>query len=368
MKRTILILISFLSVLVTTKAQLSFYFLPELYGRSIDGLGTFQVQNLGQQNMIGQISITVKENKSGALVVTVSTPVVTFSPGLSNFSKSIFSNSAFNFSSNPYGSLTNQTRNLPPGEYTFCFHFIPKDKILFDDYENCFDGEIQPLVPIMLLNPAQMDSICTKRPVLSWQPPMPFSSTMKSRLILTEKKGDNEGVEDLLMKTPLLLLDNISTTTINYPSVNPELKEGKTYYWQVIAYEKGLVISKSEIWEFTVQCKEAIKPGPNDSYRELKLMVNGNYYIANRFLKFSFRNDYNISKLKYSILDVAKGGEEMKHLPEVKLQQGFNKIDIDISDLGLKPGNHYILKVYPFNEPPVEVRFVYKEDDTIEMQ
>jgi len=368
MKRIILILISFFVVIVAANAQLSFYFLPELYGRSIDGLGTFQVQNLGQEKMTGQIFVTVKENKSGSLVVTVTTPQVTFNTGLNNFSKSVFNSSAFNFSSNAYGSLANQTRNLPPGEYTFCFHFTPKDKTLFDDYENCFDTEIQPLVPITLLNPAHMDSICTKRPVLSWQPPMPFSGAMKFRLILTEKKGDNEGVEDLLMRTPLLLLDNISATTINYPSVNPELKEGKTYYWQAVAYEKGIIISKSEIWEFTVQCKEAVKPGPNDSYRELKLMVNGNYYIANRFLKFSFRNDYNISKLKYSILDVAKGSEELKHLPEVKLQQGFNKIDIDLGDLGLKPGNHYILKVYPFNEPPVEVRFVYKEDDTIEMQ
>ena len=65
MKRTILILISFLSVLVTTKAQLSFYFLPELYGRSIDGLGTFQVQNLGQEKMTGQISRQPSLSKNG---------------------------------------------------------------------------------------------------------------------------------------------------------------------------------------------------------------------------------------------------------------------------------------------------------------
>jgi len=368
MKRIILIVISFFSVAAIADAQLGFYFLPELYGRSIDGLGTFQVQNFGREKMTGQISITVKENKSGSLVVIITTPQVTFNPGTNNFSKSSFSNSAFNFSSNAYGSLANQTRNLPPGEYSFCFHFTPKDKTLFDDYENCFDGEIQPLVPITLLNPAHMDSICTRRPVLSWQPPMPFSRTMKFRLILTEKKGDNEGVEDLLMRTPLLLLDNISATTINYPSINPELKEDKTYYWQAIAYEKGIIISKSEIGEFTVQCKEAIKPAPNDSYRELKLMVNGNYYIANRVLKFSFRNDYNVSKMRYSILDIENAGEEIKHVPEVKLVQGLNKIDIDLADLNLKVGNHYILKVYPFNEPPVVVRFIYKEDDSIELQ
>ena len=58
----------------------------------------------------------------------------------------------------------------------------------------------------------------------------------------------------------------------------------------------------------------------------------------------------------------------MKHVPEIKLIRGFNTIDIDLIDLNLKVGKHYILKVYPFNEPPVEVRFVYKDEDPIEMQ
>jgi len=362
MKKIVLILITGLSVVAAT-AQLNFQFLPELYGRSIDGLGTFQVQNLGQEKMIGQVSISVKENRTGLIVVVITTPQIIFNAGLNNFPKTVFANSAFNFSTNAYGALANQTRNLPPGEYTFCFHFTPKDKTLFDEYENCFDGEIEPLVPLTLLSPAHLDTICNKRPVLSWQPPMPFSSSMRFRLLLTEKKGDDAGVEGLLKRVPLLFLDNISAATLNYPSVNPELKEGKTYYWQVIAYEKGVIVSKSEIWEFTVQCKEAAKQLPNDSYRELKLLMNGNYYIANRAIKFSFRNDYNISKLKYAIYDVAKSSEELKHVPDVKLVQGLNKIDIDLTELELIPGNHYILKVYPFNEPPVEVRFVYKAED-----
>jgi len=92
-----------------------------------------------------------------------------------------------------------------------------------------------------------------------------------------------------------------------------------------VAYEKGIIISRSEIWEFTVQCKEPVKPSPNDSYRELKLLVNGNYYFANRSLKFSFRNDYNTQKLRYAILDMADAGKELKNVPEVKLQYGLNK-------------------------------------------
>lgn len=365
MKRIAYILILILSFAGGASAQVNFTFLPELYGRHVDGLGTFQVQNAGSEKINGRVFITVTENTSGSAVVTVVTPFFVLSPGVTNFSKPVYSNSSFRFASTAHGAIAAQTRGIPPGDYTFCFTFVPQDKSRFSEHENCFDGDIQPLAPLTLLNPGHLETICNKRPVLSWQPPMPASSAMRFRLLLTEKKHDNPA-EDLLMKAPLLLLDNITSPVINYPSVNPELKEGKTYYWQVVAYEKGVIISKSEIWEFTVQCKENVKPGPNDSYRELKLLVNGNYYIANRTLKFSFRNSYNIQKLQYSIVDIAGGGKKIKHVPEVKLQQGLNKIDIDLSDLDLERGRHYVLKVYPFNEPPVEIRFIYKDEDISE--
>jgi hypothetical protein len=363
MKRIISITAFLLCFASIATSQLNFTFLPELYGRSVEGLGTFQAQNMRTEKMEGWMVITVKEITSGSVVVVINTPMVTFNPGANNFPRAIFMNSSFKFSPGSYGAIVNQTRNFPPGQYTFCFRFIPHDKTRFDEYENCFDGEIQPLVPLALLNPAHLDTICNKRPVLSWQPPLPFSASMRFRLILTEKKTSS-GVQDLLMNTPLLLLDNIASTMINYPPANPELKEGKTYYWQVVAYEKGVIVSKSEIWEFTVQCREELKPGPNDSYRELKSLVNGNYYIANRVMKFSFRNDYNVHKLSYTILDISNANKEIKHLPEINIQTGLNKIDIDLRELDLKAGSYYILKIYPFNEPPVEVRFVYKDDDT----
>lgn len=364
MKRIIQICFLFLVLVASAKAQFNFTFLPELYGRSVDGLGSFQLQNLGTEKVSGRVLIAVKENTSGSIVVTVATPFFLLNPGANNFQKSVFSNSAFRFSSNGYGAVASQTRSIPPGEYTYCFTFDPQDKTRFDEHENCFDGEIQPLVPLTLLNPAHLDTICTKRPILSWQPPMPFSAGMRFRLLLTEKKGDDSGVENMLFRTPLLLLDNISSTSINYPTANPELKEGKTYYWQVVAHEKGLIVSKSEIWEFTVQCKEPAKPAPADSYREIKMLMGGNYYIANRALKFSIRNDYNVQKLRYEILDIGNGSKAIKDIPEVKLQRGLNQVNIDLTELDLETGKQYLLKVYPFNETPLEIRFIYKDEDT----
>lgn len=343
-------------------SQINIVFLADVYGRTIDGLGNFQIQNLTGQPKRGQFFISARENISKSQVVTIISPVITVASGVSVFPVSAYAASKFNFAGNALAAIVSQTRNFPPGEYTFCFHFVPSDK--GEDFEDCFDANIQPLVPISLINPADQDKICQKRPPLSWQPPVPFPPSMRFRLQLTEKK-QSVAVENLFTNTPLILLDNIPSTTVNYPSFAPDLKEGSTYCWQVIAYQNGIILSRSEIWEFTVQCNDPVKPAQNDSYRELKSLVNGNYYYATRALKFSYQNNYNIKKLTYEIYEAGNAVTKIKHLPDIPLNHGLNKIDIDLTDLNLEEGKHYILKVYPFNEPDVTIRFIYSENDPL---
>jgi hypothetical protein len=340
--------------------QITFHFAADLYGSNVDGLGMFQIQNTGVETLRGHISISVTESSGNTNVLIVTTPSLIISPGLINFSKSTFHSSAINFYANSWGALANQTRKFPPGEYSFCFRFIPDDKSLIES-ENCVEATILPVGPLNLIIPSDEDTICLKRPQFMWQPPVPFTASMKFRFLLTEKKQSTPA-ESILMDNPLIALDNLSSTSLNYPAVYPDLKEGKTYCWQVYAYEQSIMISKSDIWEFTVQCKENIPAMPIDSYRELKQLVNGNYYIAYNYFRFSFLNSYNISLLKYEIIDVSTN-RKIKNLPDIKIQTGFNKIDIDLSDDELKSGQHYILKVYPFNEQPVEVRFIYVENN-----
>lgn len=355
--------LSLILILLSAKAlaQLNFQFVQDVYGRNIDGLSMVQVQNLSNAAYKGQLLITATETTTHNQVVQILTPVATFAPGVSMLAKNIFYNSSFVFPSNSWAAITNQTRSFPPGAYSFCYRFVPQDKQSTDDFENCFDAQIQPMVPMSLLVPANEDTFCNKRPMLSWQPPLPYDANMRFRLLLVEKKRP-QALESIQAEKPLLLLDNISGTSVNYPSAYPELVEGKTYCWQVVAYQMGVIISKSEVWQFTVQCTEKAPPVPTDSYRELKLMMNGNYYIADHYLKFSFINPYSVTTLPYSITDAAHPEKKITRLPFIKLVQGLNQIDLDLSDAGLELGHHYILKVMSFNESPVEVRFVYQEN------
>ncbi len=360
MRRYLLIVFVFFLPVSRVFSQVNFLFMAEVYGRSIDGLGSVQIQSLTSQVKRGQVYITVRENISKSSIVTIVSPQFSLNPGNNSMPLGVFTGSNFSFASNAMAAIVSQTRNFPPGEYTFCYRWVPADKT--DDFENCFDANIQPLVPISLINPADEDKICQKRPPLSWQPPVPFPPNMRFRLQLTEKKKA-AAIENLLMNAPLVLLDNIPSTTVSYPSYAPDLQEGHTYVWQVVAYQNGIIVSRSEIWEFTVQCSDPVKPSPNDSYRELRDLVNGNYYYATRFLKFSYKNNYNIKKLSYEIYETEGGSKKVKNIPDVPIVQGLNKIDIDLSDLDLQDGKHYMLKVFLFNEPDVLVRFVYQENE-----
>ena len=342
--------------------QAHFIFLPDIYGKSIDGLGVFKVQNSSGADLTGNAIISVHENHSNTDVVKIKTPLITITPGIYNLAPNLFVRSSFIFSSNSLAGIISQTRSFPPGEYTFCYSFIPDGSHGTDEFEDCFDAMVEPLLPISLIAPSDKDTSCQTRPVLSWQPPMPFNTMMRFRLLLTEKRK-GESIESLFTNSPLVLLNNISSTWINYPTASPSLKEGRTYCWQVVAYQQGIILSTSEIWDFTIKCKEADPKKPNDSYRELKLLVNGNYYIANDFLKFSFKNNYNVKKLNYSIIDIGNGFNAVKNIPEVRINQGLNNIDIDLTELNLENDKQYLLKVYPFNEPGVEVRFIYKENE-----
>ena len=360
MKKYMVIGIALLLSWGRSAAQVNVIFVPEVYGRTVDGLGIFQLQNLSGKTTPGQVMITVRENISKSQVLVMTSPQFNVVPGISPFPASVYGNSRFAFSNNSLAAIASQTRNFPPGEYTYCFQFITPNT--HDGDENCFDANIEPLVPIDLIYPGDKDKLCQKRPPLSWKPPVPFPAGMRFRLELTQKK-QGSSVESLLMNAPLVLLDNIPSTSVNYPSYAPDLMEDSTYCWQVVAYQGGVILSRSEIWEFTVQCHDPSAPASLDSYRELKSLMNGNYYYATAWLKFTYQNNYSYKKLHYEIYETEKGSAQIRNLPDIPLVQGFNKIDIDLTQLDLEEGKHYMLKVYPFNEPPVVVRFQYHENN-----
>lgn len=336
--------------------QMNFIFTSSTLTRTVDGVLNFQIQNLTGKNLLGNLIISAKNSQSNQPLFIIYSQEVKVPNGVSSSLQYNLLSAKISFSQNQEAKLISQTRKFLSGTYTICFKFMPTDK-LQDEYENCVDIEIAPLTPVSLISPDDMDTICSKRPYLSWQPPMPLSQAVKYKMFLTEKK-DNQTIESLFLNVPIINIDGITSSGVVYHSSAPDLQEGKTYVWQVVAYESSQVISQSEIWTFTVQCKDKINDF-NDNYRELKTIINGNFYLSTDILKFAFVNNYNVKKLDYSILDIQNDMKPIERVPEVKLINGYNKININLNQIELTENKDYLIVVRPFNQNEIKVRFRY---------
>jgi len=358
-------LLSFLLLTCTiVHAQLTVQFVPMVSGQSLQGLSLVQMNSSSSSIIKVALKITIREVNT-ADVVTVQTPGFYLRQGVNTIDRAAFANSRFSFWPNFYGTTLKQTGKLPEGEYEYCFEtevLETKDASILPNYQQCFSYRVQPLTPLLLIQPVDEDILCNKRPGLTWQPPMPLPTEAKFRVILAEIKEKQDPIEAINFNVPVINQAEIRVNTLNYPVNIPELKEASKYAWQVTIYINGAILKKSEIWTFTVKCKDEKKPENTESYRELKEVYDGKVYYAYEKLRFFFNNPYNEGMLNYRIYSLFGKQEEIKKLPALKMATGYNQFEIDLSEVkGLKGDENYLLKVWLADNKVLQLRFVYKE-------
>jgi hypothetical protein len=247
---------------------------------------------------------------------------------------------------------------MPEGELEYCFKITIRTKDQPDQvYENCFTGTNIISSPLELTSPANGEVNCSKRPRLSWQPPMPMApGTVFSVKLVKLEEGQN-AAEALLVNNPVIYQPAVAGNTIAFPSNVPELREGSSYAWQVTTGGKG-IMSRSEIWKFTVDCaKSSITEG---SYRELKAEDDGGFLVTGSALRLAVHNPFLGGQLQYTITDLSEKRRALKNLPTVKLEKGSNNILIDLHRVpGMKDGNDYVITAILPDGKSVSLRFKY---------
>ncbi len=363
LKRYCLIILFFVPCFL--QAQLITNFIPSINGQTLDGLAFAQIFNSTAEVISAKVRIKIRSISEGQVVVVQTLPM-NFRPGNNNLDRVIYSKSSFNFSKTYAGNQLSQTGKFPEGEYEYCYEIIVNDaktQSLVGTYENCFNSVIQPLTPLLLINPSDGDEICNTRPDFTWQPPMPIDINARFRLIVAEIKEKQSPVEAITYNLPVINQPNIIGNNLLYPQNLRGLVKDKKYAWQVTLYTNAkTIITKSEIWVFSIHCNEEKTSVENDSYRELKESQDGNFYVAKKFLRFSFNNPYNEGDLNYQIVNIATPGSEIKGLEKLKIKSGINKYDLDLSENRfIKNEQQYILQVTLPNGKVLSLRFIYQE-------
>lgn len=347
-----------------TKGQVVVNFSPVVYGQSLDGLAYALIMNSTPGNLLAKVTIRVRQGSMN--VVTVIMAPFQLHPGQNEINKSAYSTARFAFGNNNYGLMVSQTGRFLEGEYEYCFEVDvseSKDPRLPPVFENCFTHLLLPRTPLLLINPVDGDEICNRRPQFIWQPPMPLPADARFRLLLTEVKDRQDIVEAITYNPPIINQANIPGNTLFYPSNAPELKEGQKYAWQVTVYVAKTILTRSEVWTFIHKCQDPKREITPDSYRELKEVDGGDFYVADTWLRFSLNNPYAAGELNYSITAMDASGKTVKGLPNLKLAAGLNKYEIDLSEKNkFKVGREYMLSVQLADNRTLRLRFIYKNE------
>lgn len=363
MKRALFYLILVL-LSIPTSAQVTINFLPAVNGQSLDGLSIVQLINAAGTTQQGQLSIAVKD-ASGMPVVNILVPRIVVRAGVNNLNKGMLGNARVQFGGGPEATTLSQTGRFPEGEYEYCYEFSAENAKPGGPptiYENCFQHVLQPTTPLMLIDPYDGAEICNTRPNFSWQPPMPLLPDMRFRIVVVPVKEKQDPVEALANNRPVINVAELRHSNIVYPVQSPDLVKEERYAWQVTAYANKTIVTQSEIWSFRIHCDDSIPPSEDDSYRELKVETDKNFYTAPGKLRFAFTNYGQAGKLDYEIVDLANPAVPLKKLPRVTMQPGLNRIALELSDIrGMQDGNQYILKVKNATNQELTLRFIYQE-------
>ncbi|PWV56697.1 DUF928 domain-containing protein [Chitinophaga sp. S165] len=352
-----------LCALMPLKAQITFAFMPEIQGRTLENIYKVRMGNPAGRQTVNLV-INVTEAKSGA-VVTIRTNAFELMPGMNTVPPGAVYNSGVSFGASKIATVVKQSGFFPEGDYDYCFQLYEgnnHNSTLLD--EQCFSYNLQPFSAMQLIQPYDAEKLCDKRPTFSWQPLIPAVNGVMYRLLLVEVKGDQQRAEALRMNLAIINQRQIPMPMLLYPSLANELVEGKKYAWQVSAYKNDLLLAESEMWDFTVECEKApVDPTP-EAFRNLEDLTKGNFYIARGQVLFAFNNTYAEADLKYSIQCLTKPDQQLKKLPKVKVARGQNQVVIDLSGKsGFVDGYFYIMDVKLPSGEQKQLRFIYKQPE-----
>lgn len=365
LKRKITILVFFSLLLAGwARGQVSVVFIPEVQGRTLDGLLGAKISNPGGQRITATLTIKVTAQQAGQ-VVTIKTSQFEILPGINSLPPGLLSRSAIRFGTNRIAEVIRQSGYFTAAEYDYCFELTDAGVLHAGVVlaEPCFSYMLEPFSPLLLMTPADKDVFCNKRPAFFWQPLLPAVPGVLYRLTLTEVKPGQAAIEALNYNTPVINQMNISVPLLFYPPLARDLEEGKQYAWQVTAYRNNVMLVRSEIWSFDISCKDSSNSRPATGFRDIDDLAKGNFYIAAGSIRFAVRNIYDKAKLRYRITSISRPDQKIKKLPVVNIGRGVNHVIIPLEDnRSFIDGDYYLLEVILPDGEKKLLRFLFKTE------
>lgn len=347
MKRnvTILLLSFFLVISSAVHGQLS-VMNNLITSMSITTASMFNVTVINSSPNVMQAILQVSLVNSGnEIICTGKTFPFNLQPGVNNISSNKIRIADFSYGNSTQAGYVKTSHTLPSGNFKYCASLVNVSGSE-SPFEFCKDLESFTMSYLHLVSPSDKEVIATQYPVLIWTHSELFSSLSTGeffRILVTEMEEGQKPEAAVIANRPVLFKDYIKTHNIPYPSDAPGLVPLKRYAWEVQKISNGVIVDKSEAWEFSLQ------PPPPPKTHQFYLLSNqpqGYGEAIDNMLYFSFAEQYSgglpeciIYDAKGKILKPRIKNESNKSEKSVDTRKlGDNRFAVDLTELHLKKG------------------------------
>lgn len=325
----------------------------------IDDLWNLSISKSSSVALDCQVEVRIETN-SHIPVMTISTGRVLIQQQTVNLGqiRSIV-HTSIEYGNNNFSATLQQTGSLPMGDYIFCATVTAANDFTLLGV-NCEERSLQGSSPPYLITPYNEATIKTKNPLLIWHGPTPGKASSISYQLMLAKMNSNQQPEQAIHNNlPLLNIDNISGTILDYSTLFPPLEVGSSYAWNVQVYYDQQFFGSTETWKFTVADIDTMTDQPvSGSYQLINESRTDGFYLASQFFRIGYDNRANDPVLKYRIIDTDTRKEVSLH-QDIPLHHGINMISLDLRKEGLKESTPYLLLVQDGNGTRYQSLFYY---------
>jgi hypothetical protein len=127
----------------------------------------------------------------------------------------------------------------------------------------------------------------------------------------------------------------------------------------VAASSGGQSLGVADISSFSFNKAEK-KEDPDMNYPVASKVSKERFYVSHGIFHFVYNNTANEKTLSYTIKTMDQSMETIKGLPEIKLNPGKNKLQVDLQKSGkLKNGTYYYLEIKDSHQQVYKLMYYY---------
>lgn len=332
------------------------------------------LSNTSAYTVTGHIEVVLGDGTSGQPILIGVAREINVSPGVTQVNAAVVEPVQYTQVNGNYVIDPGPEGFLPLGNFSVCISFFRHEHGIVNQIaEECDFIEVEPLSPPQLLLPWDEAEETQINPTFNWLPPAPVSFFINLRydLDIAEVYPGQSPADAIQQNIPLLHQPEIVPTSLLYPVSAPALQFNKQYAWRITAKSNGAVVSRTDVWSFTLK-EEADIPKIRTNHLPYSRLVKYDqpgYSLQVDFLKFEYFNEANDStwNIKIYRLDDKDMDTVAFQWDTIPIGTGQNLVNIDLSNNPAFSDKHfYLLELTNGRNEKWRLRFEFRKEEAVQ--